>query len=174
MSHKNKLGPCGFPLREIIAIADRFGAQAAAFGVTDPDCLNSFCLNLGKRLTAEHLRLEVAHDLPPYEHRLARVGRTAFKKFAKAELLPACADLGPHSGPMPDDARMYEAAQKFLDSFGNMHTVLGVSVSETLDLLGWIHCVLCMRMFFEDHPHRAAQFLPKPVPKRAGRQQQRL
>lgn len=173
MSQKNKHGPCGYPLHEIIAMANRFGEYAATFGLTDPDDLNDFCTNLGRKLTEESHRLEIAHGLSSYEHRLKRVLKTFLKAFASSDLLPACRALGPYRGPMPDEARLTDACRTYLTSFSKIHTVLGVSVSETLDLLAWIQCVLSLRILFEQCPELIVHLMPEPARKRGCKRRKR-
>tara|TARA_R100000935_G_C2831155_1_gene165163 strand:- start:1288 stop:1791 length:504 start_codon:yes stop_codon:yes gene_type:complete len=164
MSQKKTSGPCGFPFVEIIDMADRFGTQAATFGLTDPQLLNEFCLGLGDALTWELPLSGMACDPEEYVFRVVRVAATFSDTFIQTKLWSDCAELGPYSGPLPEDDQLCEAVQTFFDSFCSMREVLGVSASELLDLLAWIQFALGMRLFHAQCPHMASTCDPRTVP----------
>tara|TARA_R110002111_G_scaffold173279_1_gene238985 strand:+ start:352 stop:855 length:504 start_codon:yes stop_codon:yes gene_type:complete len=163
MSQKKTSGPCGFSFAEIIATADRFGTQAATFGLTDPQLLNEFCLGLGDALTREFTLSGKARDPEEYVQRVARVANTFTNTFIQTEFWSDCAELGPYSGPLPEDDQLCEAVQTFFDSFCGMREVLGVSASELLDLLVWIQVALSVRLFRAQCPQMASTCDPKTV-----------
>jgi len=167
MSQKKTSGPCGFPFAKIIAMADRFGTQAATFGLTDPQLLNEFCLGLGDALTREFALSGMARDPEEYVSRVVRVATTFSDTFIQTEFWSDCAELGPYSGPLPEEDRLCDAVQAFVDSFCGMREVLGVSASELLDLLAWIQSALSVRLFRAQCPQMASTCDPRTVPMRS-------
>tara|TARA_R110002012_G_scaffold311488_1_gene521025 strand:+ start:352 stop:855 length:504 start_codon:yes stop_codon:yes gene_type:complete len=163
MSQKKTSGPCGFSFAEIIATADRFGTQAATFGLTDPQLLNEFCLGLGDALTRELPLSGMACDPEEYVSRVVRVAATFSDTFIQTELWSDCAELGPYSGPLHEDDQLCEAVQTFFESFCGMREVLGVPASELLDLLAWIQVALSVRLFRAQCPQMASTCDPKTV-----------
>jgi hypothetical protein len=164
MSQKNASGPCGLSFAEIIAMADRFCTQAATFGLTDPQFLNEFCMGLGDALTRELILPGMARDPEEYVHRVARVAKTFTDTFIQTEFWSDCAELGPYSGPSPEDDRLRDAVPAFFNSFCNMRELLGISASELLDLLAWIQSALVVRLFCAQNPHTASTCDPRRVP----------
>lgn len=164
MSQKIALGPCGFSLAEIIAMADRFAMQAATFGFTDPHLLNEFCQGLGAALTKEFTLSGMADDPEEYTHRIVRVVPTFTDMCIQTGFWSECAKLGPYDGPLPKYDRHLDGAQTFFHSFCDMREILGVSASDLLDLLAWIQIALSVRLHYAQRPHLATSCDPKSVP----------
>ncbi|MGY9039401.1 MAG: hypothetical protein ACKVLA_16440 [Rhodobacterales bacterium] len=164
MSQKKTSGPCGHSFAEIIAMADRFGAKAATFGLTDPQHLNTFFSGLGDALTSELTVSGQARDTEEYVHRATRVATELIDIFAQTELWTDCAELGPYSGPLPEEVGLREAVQAFFHSFCSMRKVVGASASDLLDLLAWIHSILGVRSLPAQFPHLAKKCDPATAP----------
>ncbi len=89
-------GPCGLTFPALIGQADMFARTMATFGLTGAEQMDFFCSNLGKKLSAEYLRLGVEQHLPPYEVRLKEVVGPVVDALYAAGLWETCAVLGPY------------------------------------------------------------------------------
>lgn len=151
-------GPCGYSLSQIIATADSFGAQAATFGVSDPEQVHRLLAVIGDRLVAIFSQPEYSACLPTYRHYVTRAQAEILDGYDIVEVLLACVDLdlGGDGCAPSENVRFDEATSVLLGALYKLTDFLNISPSESLEVLAWIQFVLGIRIACADDLSLAA------------------